>query len=121
MTQAIIILGHGSKAPEALETLKQFGRMVKEVTTAPIVEIASLQFNRPDLSEAISSAVTQGAKKIVIVPLFLYKGIHIQEDIPAVLAEERKKFPQVEMVLADSIGADRRIVEIVCDRIGEVS
>ncbi|MFZ5640849.1 MAG: sirohydrochlorin chelatase [Bacillota bacterium] len=121
MNQAIIILGHGSKAPEALETLKQFGRMIKAATAANIVEIASLQFNRPDLSEAISSVVSQGAQKIVIVPLFLYKGVHIQEDIPAMLDEEKKKFPQVEMVLADSIGADRRIVDIVCDRIKEVS
>jgi len=121
MQQAIIVLGHGSKAPEALETLKRYGDMVKKASGVEIVEVASLQFNKPDLPEAIGAAVNRGARKIVIVPLFLYNGIHMQEDIPAVIEEERAKNPGLEIVLASNLGADNRIVDIVLDRIREVS
>jgi sirohydrochlorin ferrochelatase len=121
MKQAIIILGHGSKAPEALDTLKKYGEMVKLASGSEILEIASLQFNKPDLPETLSSVIAQGAQKVVIVPLFLYNGIHMQEDIPAVIAEEKAKNPGLEIVLANNLGADNRIVEIVLDRIGEVS
>jgi sirohydrochlorin ferrochelatase len=45
----------------------------------------------------------------------------MQEDIPAVIAMEKVKNPDVEIVLANHLGADHRLVEIVLDRIEEVS
>lgn len=121
MQMAIIVLGHGSKASQALETLKEYGEMVKAKSQCEIVEIASLQFNQPDLPAALDSVIKQGANKIVIVPFFLYNGIHMQEDIPAVIRQEKEKFPDVEIVLANHLGADHRLVEIVLERIKEVS
>jgi len=121
MKMGIIVLGHGSKAPQALETLKKYGEMVKTKSRCEIVEIASLQFNRPNLPEAIQKAVSLGAGKIVIVPFFLYNGIHMQEDIPEVIACEKANNPGVEFVLANHLGADHRLVDIVLDRIKEVS
>ncbi|PKM81104.1 MAG: cobalamin biosynthesis protein CbiX [Firmicutes bacterium HGW-Firmicutes-14] len=117
----IIVLGHGSKAPQALETLRRYGEMVKVKSRCEIVEVASLQFNKPDLPEALDRVIIMGAKKVVIVPFFLYNGVHMQEDIPAVIAMEKVKNPDVEIVLANHLGADHRLVEIVLDRIEEVS
>ncbi len=121
MKTGIIILGHGSKAPQALELLRIYGDMVKSQSGYEIVEIASLQFNKPDLPEAIHQAVSAGADRIIIVPFFLYKGVHMQEDIPKVLSREQEKYPGLEIVLANHLGTDRRLVEIVIDRIEEVS
>lgn len=121
MKRAIIVLGHGSKAPQALETLKKYGEMVKAKSQCEIVEIASLQFNQPDLPATLASVIGQGAGKIVIVPFFLYNGIHLQEDIPAVIADEKSKHPGVEIVMANHLGTDHRLVDIVIDRIEEVS
>lgn len=121
MKKAIIVLGHGSKAPQALETLKKYGEMVKSKTTCEIVEVASLQFNKPDLPEALGSVIKAGATKIVIVPFFLYNGIHMQKDIPEVISAEKIKNPEVDIILANHLGADHRLVDIVVDRIEEVS
>ena len=121
MKKAIIVLGHGSKAPQALETLKEYGEMVKAKSGCEIVEIASLQFNKPDLPEALDSVIGTGATRIVIVPIFLYNGIHMQQDIPEVINAEKQKNPQVEIVLANHLGTDHRLVDIVLDRIEEVS
>ncbi|PKM41680.1 MAG: cobalamin biosynthesis protein CbiX [Firmicutes bacterium HGW-Firmicutes-8] len=121
MKTAVIVLGHGSKAPQALETLRRYGEMVRTASGCEIVEVASLQFNKPDLPEALHSAIKSGAARVIITPLFLYNGIHMQEDIPAVLAEEKAKNPGVEIILANNLGADNRIVDIVLDRIKEVS
>ncbi|MDT3699430.1 MAG: CbiX/SirB N-terminal domain-containing protein [Thermincola sp.] len=121
MKMAVIVLGHGSKAPQALETLNKYGEMVKAKSRCEIVEVASLQFNKPDLPEALDRVIEHGAKKIVIVPFFLYNGVHMQEDIPAVIRQEKDKFPDVDIVLANHLGADQRLVDIVLDRIKEVS
>lgn len=121
MKNAVVILGHGSKANEALDILKKYGEMVKLAGQFDIVEIASLQFNQPDLPAALKTVINMGAKRVVIVPLFLYNGIHVQEDIPALLAEEQAKNAGIEFVLTDNLGLDKRIVDIVLERIREVS
>lgn len=120
MKKAIVIFGHGSKAPEALETLKRVRDIVKPSLDTDMVEVASMEFSKPDLPTCIAGLVDRGAEKIVVVPFFLYYGIHMQEDIPEILAQERARYPQVEIVIASNLGADERIANIVIDRIREV-
>lgn len=121
MKSAVIVLGHGSKAADALETLTKYGNMIRNEGGFDILEIASLQFNQPDLPTSIRRVIELGAKRIIIAPLFLYNGVHIQEDIPEVVAEEQAVHPDVEILLADSLGLDPRIANIVLERIKEVS
>jgi len=121
MNCGIIVLGHGSKAPQALETLQDVRDKVAQALSGVQVEVASMEFNKPDIPEAISNLVNMGVEKIVVVPFFLFFGIHLQEDIPGILADEKAKYPGVEIVLAGNLGADSRLVDIVLDRIKEVS
>lgn len=118
----IIILGHGSRAEEANAALEVTKEMVKGQLKLDNVEAAYLQFCQPDLKEAVAKMAEQGVTKIVIMPFFLYKGIHIQEDVPGELAELTQKYQgKVELVFARHLGPDPRIADIVVDRIREVS
>ncbi|MHB8172268.1 MAG: sirohydrochlorin chelatase [Thermincolia bacterium] len=121
MKNGIIIMGHGSKAPQALEILQAVGNKVQQTLGGFKVEVASMEFNKPDIPEAVANLVNQGVEKIVMVPFFLYFGIHLQEDIPQIIDEEKAKHPGVEIVLAGNLGADTRLVDILLDRIKEVS
>jgi sirohydrochlorin ferrochelatase len=114
----IIVLGHGSIGEQALETLNQIATMVRE-KREEVVEIASLQFNSPSLPEAIASLVMKDIKRIIVVPLFLFCGQHVQRDIPAIVNQEATKYNGVEIILASHLGAEARIAEIVLDRIDE--
>ena len=58
--------------------------------------------------------------RIVVVPLLLFKGNHVYKDIPEMLENEKSKYPQVEFIYANNIGADERIALIAADRIHEV-
>ncbi|MDN5363405.1 MAG: hypothetical protein PWQ91_466 [Eubacteriales bacterium] len=117
MRTGVIIFGHGSKAPAAMEMLTAIRDMVQPAAGVEAVTVAAMQFNRPDLAEAIQDLVAKGMEKIIVVPFFLYFGVHMQEDIPALLAEERRKYPGVEIVLTDNLGPDPRLAEIVLERI----
>lgn len=120
MSTGIILLSHGSRLPEVKETLEAYKNMVKAKGVFRIVEAASLQLNQPDLASSLRDAVSQGARRIVVVPFFLYRGVHVKHDIPEIIDRERKKYPGVEIVMAQSIGVDERIGQIIMDRIGEV-
>lgn len=121
MKTGIIVLGHGSKAPQALETLKGIKEMVAAELPGFEIEVASMEFNHPDLSEAVTNLVDKGMNRIIIAPFFLFYGIHMQEDIPELIEQERVKYPQVELILAGHLGSDGRLAAILTDRIREVS
>ncbi|MBF7083296.1 cobalamin biosynthesis protein CbiX [Desulfallas sp. Bu1-1] len=114
----IILLSHGSRLPEAQVTLQKIKNMViAGITDNFLVESAALQFNQPDLPAAIQRVVDRGVKKIIIVPLFLYMGLHMQRDIPEILARERNKYPGVSIAMTEHIGADPRLLDLIMDRV----
>lgn len=114
----IILIGHGSKAAEALEILVNVRLKLEKAFPVPM-RMASLQHNRPFFSDAVIELVIEGIKKIVVVPFFLYPGNHVISDIPEIINDEKKKHPDIEFYLAGHLGADRRIVEVVIDRIAD--
>ena len=82
-----------------------------------IVEGAALQFNQPDLPASIARVVEQGAQKIIVIPLFLYLGLHMQRDIPEILAREKMRYPGVSINMSEHIGTDPLLLDIIINRV----
>ncbi|PKM83528.1 MAG: cobalamin biosynthesis protein CbiX [Firmicutes bacterium HGW-Firmicutes-13] len=120
MNSGIILLAHGSRRETANDVLTQLANMVQDDLNSDKVSRAFLQFSTPGLEEALREQVEAGIKEITVVPVFLFNGIHLEEDIPQLLNSERDKYPEVKIIFAEPIGADRRIGEIIKDRIKEV-
>ncbi len=131
------MVGHGSRLPYSKELLVTLAEKIKEKNIFPIVEIGIMEFNEPTIPQAIKNAIEQGAKKIIVVPVFLAHGIHTKKDIPRLLGliedngeehhhehhhhhhheHEKLEVPEdVEIIYREPIGADDRIVDIIIDR-----
>jgi sirohydrochlorin ferrochelatase len=120
MSTGIILLSHGSRLPEAQATVRAIRDQVVAAGNFELVEIAALQFNQPDLPAALKTVVESGATKVIIMPLFLYQGLHMQKDIPDILKEQRVLYPKINITVTDHIGADPLLAEIIHKRIREV-
>lgn len=120
MKTALIILGHGSKAPEATETLAAVTAMIREKVSYDRVEYASLQLSEPLMPEVIKNLVAAGMERILVIPFLIAVGQHVKTDIPEELAAMRAEHPGVEMHLGSPLGADPRLAEIVIDRVNEM-
>jgi len=116
----LIVLGHGSRAPEATETLAAVTAMVREKTDYARVAYASLQLSEPDLATVMQELVEAGMNRILVAPFLIATGQHVKEDIPNELAALREKHPGVEMHLGSPLGADERLAEILLDRVVEM-
>lgn len=117
----VVILGHGSRAGEANRGMLEVVDQVKELTGLEVVEPAFLQLSDPGLPLAVERAVERGATRVVVVPLFLFNGVHVQQDIPRVMIELTAAYAgRAELVYAANLGSDPRIAAIVADRIREV-
>ncbi len=114
--EAILLLGHGCRLTEANKVLEQMAHLVKDVGDLSIVEIAFLQFGKPDFFEGVSTCVSKGAKKIIIHPYFLYKGRHFKEDIIEMIGEAQKKYIDIEFILTEPLGVHENIAKVVLER-----
>jgi sirohydrochlorin ferrochelatase len=115
-----VLLGHGSRREEANRGVGELAAQVERRFPQRVVEVGYLAHGRPTLAEAVAAALRRGAQEVVVVPLFLYDGVHVRKDIPEQLEELRQEYPGLPLRCTASLGSDPRITEIVLDRIREV-
>ncbi|HQU30184.1 MAG TPA: precorrin-8X methylmutase [Candidatus Brocadia sapporoensis] len=120
MKTGVILISHGSKLSSGNDGLFQVADMLRSMNRWDMVEAAFLQLAEPEFSEVVKKTVSSGANRLVIMPLLLFKGNHVYRDIPEMIEEEKRNYPQVEFVYSNNIGADERIALIAADRIHEV-
>lgn len=118
--QAIIVIGHGSRSADATAQFHQVAAQLAALRPDALVLPAFMELASPRLQEAIRQAVAVGKTDIVVVPCFLFQGIHIKEDIPEMLVELRLAHPQLTVRFGRPIGADPRLAEILAERVTEV-
>lgn len=112
----VVVLGHGSRSSGAAKALERLtGQLEKKLgcTVMP----ASLQFNRPTLADSCRELAAQGVTIIVIAPYFLFNGNHLQKDIPNEIEAIRSELPHVELILAEHLGEDQSLVELLERRV----
>ncbi|MCK8825531.1 sirohydrochlorin chelatase [Fuchsiella alkaliacetigena] len=120
MKTGVIILGHGSKAEKSNREFLEFSQEVSESLEYEFGAGAFLQFADPRVDEVAAEAVEAGVEKIVIMPLFLFPGNHVQKDIPRAIDRLKEEYPEIEFVYANYVGGDDRLAAIVADRVKEV-
>ncbi|MCP8306525.1 MAG: precorrin-8X methylmutase [archaeon] len=113
----LVLIGHGSKLPYSKDTLEKLANMVQRMQKFKIVEVGFIVRNKPTLQEAIKNAVDKGAKKVVIIPIFLARGKHTEDDIPAILSSnmgtDKRSSQEIEIIYGAPLGPDKRLAEIV--------
>lgn len=118
MKQEIILLGHGSRRAEANQGLLVVAQKVSQLMGQPVTA-AYMAHDRPSLPEVVEAKIKDGALKIVIMPLFLFRGVHVSVDIHEELREIREQHPNVEIIFTKELGADDGIADLAWVRIKE--
>lgn len=120
MKQVVLIIGHGSRSKEAQETFNTMVDMVREGSDFQVVEGAHMELCSPAIPEVVERVVQEGAKEIIMIPYFLYEGIHIREDIPEIIEELKSKYAGVSFKMGRPIGVEPLLSEILIKRAKEV-
>ncbi|MCP5265800.1 MAG: CbiX/SirB N-terminal domain-containing protein [Burkholderiaceae bacterium] len=119
MTQArraIVFFCHGSRKPQWREPfdrlLAEFQRRCPDTPAA----LSFLELMTPGLPETIEAMVSQGARKVTVVPLFLAPGSHTRVDLPAMLDAARVRWPEVGFDAIESLTEDDQIRHAIVER-----
>jgi len=102
---------------ETEATLEAIISMVKAKLPGIIIDYAFMEKSDRTVEKVVSSLAAQGVTEIKTVPYFLFKGIHLNEDIPEILAECAKEYPAISFSLGETLGVDERLADILIDRI----
>ena len=116
-TDAVILLGHGSRDRAAIEEFSQFIVFFKKWSGLKKVYPGYLELADPLIPEAIDQAVSGGATRIWAFPLFIFPGRHVLEDLPHLLAEGQKVYPQAEIYFGEALNLNSKLLELAKIRI----
>ena len=116
---AVILLGHGSRVPEAGKSMEKVAAGLKRKYGYAIVEVCYLSRLGPHFPEIFEKCVKQGADCVVIIPYFLHEGLHIVLDIPSMIQKTAARFTDVRVVLGKNLGFDDVLVDLVEKRIAD--
>lgn len=115
--KGILVLAHGSRQSETEQTMLQVVSMLKERVDNCVIEHAFLQFSNLTLDCGLDKLVEAGVDDIVVVPYFLFSGVHILEDIPAEIKAYVADKPGLNISMGQTLGADARLADILADRV----
>ena len=119
MKEGVILLGHGSRREEANEEIHQMAEMIREADINGLYEVAFFSLGHPHLEEAVGKLIEKGCEKIIVMPMFLVTGNHVNKDIPDRILQQKATYPNIEFVLAKHLGPHPGIINIVKERIKE--
>ena len=119
--KGMLLVGHGSKLPHNKELIETTAKLIAEKTDDYIVKPGFMSLNTPTVEEQLEAFRSEKIEMLVVVPLFLAKGVHINQDIPEILGlpkgERRGTFQlngkAVPLVYANPIGSDPLLAELM--------
>lgn len=100
----VILFAHGSRDPlwrlpiDAVAT--EMSRQWPDLSVA----CAFLELTPPDLPTTVEQLMRLGKTHLRIVPMFLGVGRHAREDLPNLVSDLERAYPQVQFELLPSIG-----------------
>lgn len=84
------------------------------------VILSCLEFIEPFPDEAVRMLSQQGRNRVVVLPYLLGNGKHATVEMDEMLDEVRAQSPEVELVLADGLGSDPRLADLIVERIEDM-
>jgi precorrin-8X/cobalt-precorrin-8 methylmutase len=116
---AICLIGHGSRDPEGVQDFLTLSQKLRERKFCRIVESGFLEFENPDITEALSSCQRNGVKNIIILPSILFSGKHTQRDVPHTADAVFRNHPKINLIFAESLATQPKVIEASQKRIEE--
>ena len=112
MTKAILLVSHGSKSPKAKEEILRLVNVLKRESGVETFECAFLESESPNIPDGIENCLKKKVKEVVVLLNFLNSGQHVNEDIPKIIEEAKKKHPHIKFHITKPLAQHPAIIEL---------
>jgi len=105
----VILIAHGARDARWLEPFMRLrGELSRQLGPCKVV-LSFMEFAPPSLADAALELERAGAARVLVVPIFLSGGGHVAQDIPALVAAERARYPHVTFEVAGALGEEPEV------------
>jgi sirohydrochlorin cobaltochelatase len=119
--KGMLLVGHGSTMPYNQELIENTAAFIRKQNTDFIVKCGFMNMNKPTIKESLEAFRHEPIDALVVVPLFLARGVHIEKDIPGEigLPEGSRKGSfvlngkSIPLLYADPIGSDPLLADLM--------
>ncbi|MFM9447422.1 sirohydrochlorin chelatase [Streptomyces acidiscabies] len=114
----VLLVGRGSTDPDANAEVYKAARLLWEGRGYAGVETAFVSLAAPDVPSGLDRCVRLGARRIVVLPYFLFTGI-LPDRVRHQTEGWAAAHPEVEVFSADVIGPEPELLDLVMERYAE--
>jgi len=103
----LVIVDHGSRRAESNAMHEEFvASFAARDDAAQYIAVAPahMELATPTVADAIDAVVTAGARRVLVMPYFLFAGNHWERDIPALVDDAARAHPGVEFLVTAPVG-----------------
>jgi sirohydrochlorin ferrochelatase len=119
--KGILLVGHGSKLPYNKELVLETGTLIAKKNPQFIVKCGFMNMDSPTISETLEEFRGEPIDVLIVVPLFLAKGVHILKDIPSIIGLQEGQVQgefalngkMIPLLYADPIGSDPLLADLM--------
>ncbi|MBK9237725.1 MAG: CbiX/SirB N-terminal domain-containing protein [Rhodoferax sp.] len=112
---AVVLFGHGSRDPLWRAPIEAVAERMRQIAPHIETRCAYLELSEPNLPTAAAELVARGITTLSVVPLFLGVGRHAREDLPVLVQDLRRLYPQVDVSLKPAIGEDPKLISLMAE------
>jgi len=112
-----MLIAHGSKDSGAFDILAATAEKVSRLLGDALVEHGFIWKASSDLERLFDAFSQKGLEDIVIMPYFLFDGVHVKKIIFEQVDYFSKLYPHMKITVTEPLGMDERLAVIAVDRI----
>jgi len=106
--RAILLIDHGSVKAEANHMVSCMANLLQHMAGETVlVRHAHMELAEPSIAAGFAECVGAGATEVIVFPYMLSPGKHVTRDVPRLVAEVARQFPQTRFRVTDAFGVHR--------------
>jgi len=113
--RGIIVFAHGSRVESANDAVRAVAADLA-LASGDRVEAAFLELGQPDLPGAAALLVEAGATQITVIPYFLTLGLHMERDLPPLVAQISNSYNGLSIAVTAPLDGHPALVQVLLDR-----
>lgn len=116
---ALILFAHGSRVESANDGVRAVAHDLAQMGSFRYVEAAFLELGQPGLADAVAALAHKGVDRVVVIPYFLTLGLHMERDLPKLIAGIQQAHPGLDLRVTPPLEGHRGLVSVLLERAKE--
>ncbi len=114
---AVLLCGHGSRDPEAIEEFEVAAAALRRRLAPQDFATGYLEFAQPTIQQGLADLMARGARRILAVPGMLFAASHVKNDLPWEMNSFMAANPGIEVRLGRDLAIDPKLLAAAAERI----